>query len=82
MLYFKNPMASLFIRSWPLINKHYRDAQKHIKMKQGGLGIDKTMTLFVKAEYLMDDIIHQKYPLMQQQHLIWILLSILFTDFI
>lgn len=29
-------------------------------MKQGGLGIDKTMTLFVKAEYLMDDIIHQK----------------------
>lgn len=29
-------------------------------MKQGGLGIDKTMTLFVNAEYLMDDKIHQK----------------------
>lgn len=29
-------------------------------MKQGGLGIDKTMTLFVNAEYLMDDKIHHK----------------------
>lgn len=29
-------------------------------MKQGGLGIDKTMTQFVNAEYLMDDKIHQK----------------------
>lgn len=60
MLYFKNPMASLFIRSWPLINKHFRDAQKAYKNEAGRLGIDKTMTLFVNAEYLMDDKIHQK----------------------
>lgn len=56
MLYFRNLLALLF--SLTFYQKHFRNAQKDIKMKQGGLGIDK-MTLFVKAKYLMDDIIRQ-----------------------